>query len=241
MSTLYQYSHFLAVSKGCYDGQLSIGELKKHGNIGLGTFNALDGELVVIDNQFFHCSAGHVRIAKDDEMLPWAAVTKFKSENYFTATNISSVEEMRHLLMDQLPSNNYPIALRIIATAATISLGSVPKQKKPYSPIAEVIDNSILINTGKIEVDMSGFYSPEFMHPIKSRGIHLHFVNQERTVGGHILEFNLISAKICWQQINIINILLPQLTDYKNADLSINPNDYHLPKFEDRLHTAENE
>jgi acetolactate decarboxylase len=235
MSTLYQYSHFLAVSKGCYDGQLSISELKKHGDTGLGTFNALDGELIVIDNHFFHCSGGQVRIAQDNEMLPWAAVTTLAPENYFTVKGISSINELQTILFTNLPSINYPVALRITALAATISLGSVPKQNKPYRPISEVIDDSILINTEEMEVDMVGFYAPGFMFPIKSQGIHLHFVDKNRRIGGHVLELNLISAKICWQQINSINILLPQIDDYKNADLILNTGDNYLPKFENRL------
>ena len=235
MSTLYQYSHFLAVSKGCYDGQLSIDELKKHGDTGLGTFNALDGELIVIDNQFFHCSGGRVRIAQDNEMLPWAAVTTLDSENYFTVKSISSINEMQATLLTHLSSINYPIALRITALASTISLGSVPLQSKPYRPISEVIDDSILINTGEIEVDITGFYAPCFMFPIKSQGIHLHFLDKKRTIGGHVLELNLISAKVYWQQINSINILLPQIDDYKNADLILNTSDDFLPKFESRL------
>ena len=106
MSTLYQYSHFLAVSKGCYEGQLTIGELKKQGSIGVGTFNALDGELVVIDDQFYHCSGGQVRLAQDDEMLPWAAVTTMNSENYFMVDGIASMDEMQSALLTHLPSIN---------------------------------------------------------------------------------------------------------------------------------------
>lgn len=65
MSILYQYSHFLAVSRGLYDGDLSIQHLSAKGAIGLGAFNALDGELVVIDGSFYHCTEGtKVRKAK---------------------------------------------------------------------------------------------------------------------------------------------------------------------------------
>ena len=188
MSMLYQYSHFWAVTKGCYEGYLSIQELKKHGDVGLGTFNALDGELVVIDNTFYHCSNGQVRLADDNELLPWAAVTNLKAENCFDVNNIDSLSQFQTVLLDQLSSKNYPIALRIKADVNTISLGSVPKQSKPYRPISDVIDDSILINTGKLTVDMAAFYAPGFMFPIKSEGIHLHFVDADRKIGVHVLD-----------------------------------------------------
>jgi len=78
MAKLYQYSHFLAVSHRLYDGELSIEALKQHGSLGLGTFNALDGELVIIDDVFYQCTDGnHVRVVAPTTLLPWAAVSSF--------------------------------------------------------------------------------------------------------------------------------------------------------------------
>ncbi|MCP0914996.1 MULTISPECIES: acetolactate decarboxylase [Legionella] len=232
MSILYQYSHFLAVSKGCYDGGLSIKELKKHGNLGLGTFHALDGELVVIDNQFYHCANGQTRLAEDSELLPWAAIANLGAGRSFTIKNIVSIEELQSVLLAHVPTKNYPAALRIKAHAANIALGSVPKQTKPYKAISAIIEDSILINTGEITADLGGFYTPEFMFPMKAKGIHLHFVDENRRIGGHVLELQLISAEIYWQQLTAINIIFPQADEYKNANLSLADN---LPKFEDKL------
>ncbi|WP_133126946.1 acetolactate decarboxylase [Legionella nagasakiensis] len=235
MSTLYQYSHFLAVTNGCYDGNLSIKELKKHGNIGLGTFNSLDGELVVVNNNFYHCSNGCVRVAFDHEMLPWAAVTNFQSEKFVTINDISSISELELRLLAHFPSKNYPIALYIESDVENIALGSVPKQKRPYKPILQVIDESIFINTGRINAKIVGFYAPGFIYPIKSNGIHLHFIDKNICIGGHILDLNLISAKIYWQQIDALNVIFPQFDEYKHADLKLDIHSSHLPKFEDKL------
>jgi len=235
MPTLYQYSHFLAVSHGCYDGLLSIKELKKKGDTGLGTFNSLDGELTVIDNQYYHCFNGQVRLADDDELLPWAATAQLKSTTRFSVENLNSIQELQEILLAHAPSANYPIALRISGDAANISLGSVPKQKKPYKTISQVIDDSILLNTGRIQVDMAGFYSPDFLFPMKSKGIHLHFVDQNRKIGGHVLELNMQSATVQFQLLDSMNLIFPQIEDYKLADLAIDADNTTLPKFEDKL------
>jgi acetolactate decarboxylase len=236
VSVLYQYSHFLAVSNGCYEGSLSIGELKKHGNTGLGTFNALDGELLAIDNQFYHCSNGQVRIAEDNEMLSWAAVSNVTEYHLLTVDNITSIEELQTVLLKNLPSKNYPTALKIKAHTTHVALGSVPKQVKPYKTISEIIDDSILINTGEVDVDMAGFYAPEFMFPMKAKGIHLHFVDKNRAIGGHLLDLNLTSAEIYWQQLSAVHIIFPQNSDYKDTHLLLNDK---LPKFEDKLKNSD--
>ncbi|HZO77342.1 MAG TPA: acetolactate decarboxylase [Solirubrobacteraceae bacterium] len=47
--TLFQTSTIEALLGGAFDGDLPLSELLQHGDLGLGTLNGLDGELVVID------------------------------------------------------------------------------------------------------------------------------------------------------------------------------------------------
>ena len=66
-STLYQVSTANALVEGIYGRFVQVGPLRKHGNLGIGTFENLDGEMVVIDGHFFQvCGDGSVREAKDD-------------------------------------------------------------------------------------------------------------------------------------------------------------------------------
>jgi acetolactate decarboxylase len=239
MVTLYQYSHFMAVSKGCYDGSLSLNELQKHGNTGLGTLNGLDGELVVIDDVFYHCQHGKVSIAKNEALFSWAAIVLFQPEFEVELCDISSLEKLHAALIQHIKLTNYPIVFRMKAHVKNIALGSVPKQEKPYKPIAEIIQDSTLIDTGEIIADIVGFYAPEFMYPIKSGGLHLHFVDEGRQVGGHILDIDMIAANIYWQKVNQFQLVFPEHTDYDNIDLQ-QSDSQNLPKFEDRLKRQNN-
>jgi len=84
-STLYQVSTANALIEGIYDGAVRVGTLRKHGDLGLGTFENLDGEMVILDGHFFQVrSDGSVREAGDDVLSPFAVVTYFKSENKFS-------------------------------------------------------------------------------------------------------------------------------------------------------------
>src|SRR5262249_1365537 len=76
--TLYQVSTSTALVEGVYEGAVRIGNLREHGDLGLGTFENLDGEMVAVDGQFFHVrSDGSARECRDDELSPFAVVTRF--------------------------------------------------------------------------------------------------------------------------------------------------------------------
>src|SRR6476469_1587544 len=76
--TLYQVSTTTALVAGIYQGAVRVGTLREHGVLGLGTFEDLDGEMVVLDGQFFQVrSDGSVRECGDDVLSPFAVVTWF--------------------------------------------------------------------------------------------------------------------------------------------------------------------
>ena len=50
---VFQSSTINALLKGVYDGEVSFGELKRNGDFGIGTFNALDGEMIGLDGTFY--------------------------------------------------------------------------------------------------------------------------------------------------------------------------------------------
>jgi alpha-acetolactate decarboxylase len=50
---LYQTSLMSALITGIYEGEATYGEIRKHGDFGLGTFNQLDGEMIGFDGTFY--------------------------------------------------------------------------------------------------------------------------------------------------------------------------------------------
>src|SRR5207249_10961718 len=76
--TLVQYSTINALLTGVYDGDMTFGELRRHGDFGLGTFNALDGEMIALDGRYYQITAdGAVKPVRDDVRTPFAVVTHF--------------------------------------------------------------------------------------------------------------------------------------------------------------------
>src|SRR6266700_4237965 len=79
--TLFQVSTSSALVQGVYQGAVTVGVLREHGNHGLGTFEQLDGEMVVVDGGFYQVrSDGSVHPVGDDVLTPFAAVTPFEPD-----------------------------------------------------------------------------------------------------------------------------------------------------------------
>ena len=48
---LFQYNTLGALMAGLYGGSFTIGELLEHGDLGVGTLDSIDGELIVVDGK----------------------------------------------------------------------------------------------------------------------------------------------------------------------------------------------
>src|ERR1700739_3124164 len=75
---LYQVSTSSALVEGACEGTLEVGTLRKYGDLGLGTFEHLDGEMVVVDGHVFQVRCdGSVHEVADDVLTPFAPVAQF--------------------------------------------------------------------------------------------------------------------------------------------------------------------
>ncbi|HTX43839.1 MAG TPA: acetolactate decarboxylase, partial [Methanocella sp.] len=54
---LYQVSALDLLASGAYDGIAPSGDLKRHGDFGLGTFDGLNGEMIVLDGSIYQVTS----------------------------------------------------------------------------------------------------------------------------------------------------------------------------------------
>ena len=84
---LFQYNTLGALMAGLYGGTLTVGELLEHGDLGLGTLDSIDGELIVLDGKAYQAkgSEGKVEVVEvsPDEKVPYAAVVPHQAEVIF--------------------------------------------------------------------------------------------------------------------------------------------------------------
>lgn len=218
---LYQTSTIGALLQGVYDGVATVGDLQRHGDHGLGTINALDGELVILDGRFFTVQFdGTVRELSPDTLTPFAAVTWFAPDGEQMIAGPLSLHELQEAVEAMMTSSNVPVAVRISGRFEHVRTRSVPVQHRPYRPLAEIIPGQSVFEFNDVEGTMVGFWLPEYMSGINVPGWHLHFLTDDLSGGGHVLECTVHSVKA---QINLTGTIvldLPLTEDFLKVDLS---------------------
>jgi acetolactate decarboxylase len=218
---LFQVSTLDALRLGIYQGSFTVGELKQHGNFGLGTYEGLDGEMVVLDGHYYHFkSDGTVSESKDDDKTPFAAVTVFKPD-FRRTVNIVSMSQLGDILDAILPSKNFFYALRVHGQFNTVSTRAVPKQFPPYPSLADAILQQSVFNYTNIVGTAVGIRSPEFVKGINQVAYHFHFVSDDKKAAGHALSFTTGEVTVDVQVLRRNLIWLPDNQAFRTATLPV--------------------
>jgi acetolactate decarboxylase len=194
---LYQYSTLGSLMAGVYDGELTFGELKDHGDFGLGTFNTLDGEMIEIDHQVYQVKTdGKVYPVKDDAKTPFSVVTYFEADQTFSVNESMDCDTFKATIDSQLPTKNIPYAIRVTGNFSSVKTRSVPSQVQPYPPLPDVIAIQTTFDLSQVDGVMLGFRLPDYMNIANSPGYHFHFINNQKTAGGHVLACQVENGKV---------------------------------------------
>ena len=185
---LFQASTIGALLEGAYDGDLSFAELAAHGDLGLGTLNGLDGEMIALDGEFLRADVdGLVSPVAATAKTPFAVVTRFQPTLDERLDGPLSHAELLERLDALIPTGASSCAIRLDGRFELVRARSVPAQTPPYRPLAEVVADQHVFDLVDVEGTMLGFRFPAYVEGIEVAGYHLHFVDKERRRGGHVL------------------------------------------------------
>ncbi len=121
--TLFQVSTTAALVKGVFSGATTVRELKQHGDFGIGTFEGLDGELILLDGVCYRATAdGTLTVAGDDQGVPFAVVTQFSGDDESQLGPVRSLAELGASLDELRPSQNVFMAVRADGNLARLSM-----------------------------------------------------------------------------------------------------------------------
>ena len=187
--TLFQISSIDSLFSGHYDGFETVGWLKQHGDLGIGTFDALNGEMIVIDGQVFQALAdGSLKKSEDATLVPFANVTTFDSDITQDLGQVDSFAALQDTLIKMMPHKDAFYAIRVDATFKQLKVRTVARQTKPYLPLETILKTPLIFEYQNIKGSVVGFWSPEYVGKINLPGYNLHFISDDRTVGGHLVE-----------------------------------------------------
>ena len=203
-----------ALMAGGYDGDATIGELLDHGDLGVGTVQALGGELVVIDGEAFVVDGdGAVRPVHADERTPFAVVCRFAplvTVRVATPLRLRWLHELIDVHRPALGGRPAEVlALRVHGRFDGLRLRSVHAQRPPYPPLAEVTAHQSEWTLGPTSGTLVGFRFPDGTAGVEVPGDHLHFISDDRRVGGHVLDATLIEGTVAIDGADELHVELP--------------------------------
>ena len=216
---IFHYSVLKALDNGVLEGNMTAGELKKHGNIGLGTFNKMDGEMVVLDGIVYRVSQdGKIKEQPDDALIPYSIVAFYKQDHLLLRTDKTDYPALKALADSLLPSPNLFYAFRITGEFEYIKCGGSDMQEKPYDKSLNQMLAARPVYEGRnVKGTLVGFWCPKYIGDINSQGFHLHFLSDDLTIGGHLMEFAASKLEIGYDIKTAYRINLPDTRLFREA------------------------
>ncbi len=222
-NALYQVSTAGALVEGIYHGATSTGKLLEHGDFGLGTFESLDGEMIVLDGRVYRARGdGSVEQVSLDLTTPFAVVTQFRSVNTITLENCNSLKVLQAQFDNMRNSSNYFYALRVTGMFDKMHLRAVCKTKEGV-PLVQAAAVQPEFNYTNIEGTLVGFWSPAYAKSLVIPGYHMHFLSKEHNKGGHLLDCSGKNLRCEIQRKIGFTTALSAEADFSQADLSRDP------------------
>ena len=222
---MYQVSLLQGLTYGDYCGSVTVGELKQHGDIGIGTFDGLNGELIMLDGEIYRAAGdGSVKAVSDGVTVPFSVVTFMDADETKHLEGISDFGALCGEL-DQMVAQrgkNRFYMIRIDGVFREVNVRSVYGQEGPYKRLAEVMESDqTFFDYENTEGTLVGLYCPPYMSHLNAVGWHLHFISKDKTKGGHVLGVKIEDAVLTWDDTDAFQMRLPQNDMFDSFDLTV--------------------
>ena len=191
----FQVGVLTALMDGVFEGDAAFAGLRMQGDMGIGTFNGLDGEMAAVDGVFYRIRLdGTATPADDGDKTPFATVAHFSPDRDMTLGPVDGFNALTAQLDKELPTENIVYAVRIDGLFAHIKARSVPGYQRPYPKLPEIVKTQSHLPYDNVEGTLVGFRFPDYAKGINVPGWHLHFLTKDRKRGGHVLDVKFEKA-----------------------------------------------
>ena len=202
---LFQYNTLGALMAGLYGGTLTVGELLEHGDLGLGTLDSIDGELIVLDGKAYQAkgSEGKVEVVEvaANEKVPYAAVVPHQAEVIFRQRFEMTDKELEERIESYYDGVNLFRSIKIKGHFKHMHVRMIPKSA-PDTKFAEVATHQPEYEADNISGTIVGIWTPEMFHGVSVAGYHLHFISDDLSFGGHVMDFIIDNGIVAVDQLD---------------------------------------
>ncbi|MEE3449813.1 MAG: acetolactate decarboxylase [Acutalibacteraceae bacterium] len=211
---MYQISTLQALAMGHTRSVIDVAELKKHGNTGLGTYEGVNGEMIVVDGQCFRAKDNGSVVPADDDMgVPFASICNFAGSIHFDIKEMCSIEDVKTLLnikIEELFGLNSMHMVKIDGEFDEIDARSEEEYHAIHVSLKDMLQKTQRsFRFDRLSGTLVCVYYPDFMDGINVSGWHIHFISDDRQKGGHVFELKMTSGHAQLDKISTIEIKLP--------------------------------
>ena len=222
--TIYQVALLQSLTQGYYDGIIKVSELKEHGDIGIGTFEGVSGEMIVLDGTVYQALGdGTVQVAADDETVPFSNVTFFDKDGSVELSDINDVNALKEKLNAMVAENgkNLFYFVKMSGTFEKMNVRSEIKQEKPYKTLDKALETDQReFNYDNITGTVVALYCPDYMNGLNTPGWHFHFISDDKTKGGHLLDLQFAKATAEYDATPEFDMCLTDNGDFQQMELA---------------------
>ncbi len=220
-----QVSLLQGLTLGDYSGSVSISQFKELGDIGIGTFDALNGELIMLDGTVYRAAFdGSIEEVSDEETIPFGNTTFFDEDQTFELNRVDSVYTLKKELDKKVKElgNNRFYMIKIDGTFSKMGVRSELPQSEPYKPLAKVLEtDQAFFDYKDIKGTVVGLYCPDYMSDINAVGWHFHFISEDRSSGGHVLDLSADTLNVILDRTDRFSMSVPDNAAFNDYDLTV--------------------
>lgn len=219
--TIFQFSTSAALVQGVYNGCVTIKDIKKHGNFGLGTFEDLDGEGIMLDGKVWHAkSDGSLSMPSDLAIAPFWVTTNFAPEKTINLLNVLSWNDLCQQIDKVRTFKNIFTSICVKGVVDFIKV-RVACKTPSGTDLVTATSNQRIFEFKQCAGTLVGFWTPEYAKAFNVPGYHMHFLSDDRKHGGHVLSLSGSNLTLELAEENIFNVVLPETTSFLQANLNI--------------------
>lgn len=232
-TTLYQHGTLALLVPGLLSGTLTMGDLLKHGDTGIGTGEGLDGELIILDGKPYQVdSNGNVNEVPDSFNMPFANSHFAKYSPLAELEDVSQDYFEKQIISLTHASNTF-FSVKVTGSFSNVKTRAVKKSVPPFQTLAETAKNQSIFTRDHVEGTLISYYSPKLFDGAAVGGCHNHFLSDDHTFGGHLLDFHLDKGDVSYQLFDTLEQHLP--IDNK----AYMDHDFSKDNITDDIHNAE--
>lgn len=211
---MYQVSTLQALALGYSRAVIKVRDLIQHGNTGLGTFENVNGEMIVMGGHCYRADqTGALSEVADNMGVPFAAVATLMGTQQFHLENMKSIEAIREQLTLKIEEKfglNSMHVLKIDGFFKKIDARSEAPYRAHHLTLKELLSkNQTSFLFENIRGSIVGVYFPDYMDGINMPGWHFHFISEDKTKGGHVFDVEMQEGTVKLDKINTITLELP--------------------------------